>query len=385
MKKLKILILLVVHFLFSSCENGTEKSDIFYHIVSPEKTDLVYSFDDIIEDYSLISIESDSQSMIGEIDKVIINEGKIYIMDKSIAKTVLVFDEEGNFENKIGRVGRGPGEYTQLGDFIINQRENEVWIYCENSNTIHIYSNNGTFIRSINTGLKFSAFEFLNSDTLIAFTHSVYNYNSENEPIKYNLIAFDLNMNICNKQFYNHADEGESYLSLSDYFCPTNDKFYLNWIFNDTIYVLNGLEASPFIALDFKEKRLSPQLLENKSNREILLEVMEGRAGAVLKQVQATDNLMMIPFSIGPSDRDGEFFKEYYILRDLSTNNQITFSNIETDSTFMWAPPITIQNDYFISVLPPDNDNLDINRKTVNPSLLVYKFKELDLINEVSL
>jgi hypothetical protein len=52
-------------------------------------------------------IERDS-FMFGRIDKIIVRDKYIYLMDILVSNSLLVFDETGAFVRKIGNRGRGP-------------------------------------------------------------------------------------------------------------------------------------------------------------------------------------------------------------------------------------------------------------------------------------
>lgn len=61
---------------------------------------------DIFDSYEAIPLElsAPGDNIIGNIDKVIMRDGKIYVMDKS-RMTVFIFTEDGKYLNKISRRG----------------------------------------------------------------------------------------------------------------------------------------------------------------------------------------------------------------------------------------------------------------------------------------
>ena len=54
--------------------------------------------------------------LISDIKKLEFYKNRIFISDRINAK-IFVFDSEGNFLRAIGKQGRGPGEYSYMGDF----------------------------------------------------------------------------------------------------------------------------------------------------------------------------------------------------------------------------------------------------------------------------
>ena len=59
----------------------------------------------IVNNCSFVKLETNSNCLIGSIDKLIFADSLIIIVDKTIAKTIYVFDSTGHFKNKVSRVG----------------------------------------------------------------------------------------------------------------------------------------------------------------------------------------------------------------------------------------------------------------------------------------
>lgn len=57
---------------------------------------------------SYIKLETNPNCIIGVMDKLIFINNKFVIVDKSVAKSIFLFDSNGKFINKIGATGRGP-------------------------------------------------------------------------------------------------------------------------------------------------------------------------------------------------------------------------------------------------------------------------------------
>ena len=119
------LFLLVI--LLQSCINSEEQDSppIFNNasfqvirIDTDLETDTV-KHSDFARDFEYIELEANENSLIGEIDKMKVDDKYIYILDKDITKSLLVFDRTGNFVTKVGRQGKGPGEYNTINDFAI--------------------------------------------------------------------------------------------------------------------------------------------------------------------------------------------------------------------------------------------------------------------------
>ena len=64
----------------------------------------------------LIPLELNDRSLVGAIDKIIVEKDKIYLLDKEITKSVLCFSTAGNFLFNINRLGEGEGEFSKPFD-----------------------------------------------------------------------------------------------------------------------------------------------------------------------------------------------------------------------------------------------------------------------------
>ena len=62
----------------------------------------------------LLSLKKTESSLIGKIDRVIIADSLIFVLDARIAKKLFVFRHNGQFVRTIGSQGKGEGEYKQL-------------------------------------------------------------------------------------------------------------------------------------------------------------------------------------------------------------------------------------------------------------------------------
>jgi len=60
---------------------------------------------------------------------------------------ILVFDNKGKFQGKIGSIGEGPGEVVRINSFVINEKEGWLAIFNPANSSALIYSLQGELIR----------------------------------------------------------------------------------------------------------------------------------------------------------------------------------------------------------------------------------------------
>jgi len=117
------ILFIILSFSLLSCQHkgdSTKNSTIeTIPVFSNYTAELPFSaFVDTIE---LIPLETTEDNLIGEITRVIFNDGKYYIRSTNGMQNpkLFVFNENGKYIQKISKQGVGPGEYIQFEDFTI--------------------------------------------------------------------------------------------------------------------------------------------------------------------------------------------------------------------------------------------------------------------------
>ena len=87
---------------------------------------------------NVIQLETTDESLIGSVAKLIKTDNKIFILDASGAKRLLVFDSKGRFQNSLGLSGRGPGELINILDFCVDTGEEAVVLTCSTGRIVKI-------------------------------------------------------------------------------------------------------------------------------------------------------------------------------------------------------------------------------------------------------
>jgi hypothetical protein len=86
-----------------------------------------------------IPLETSENSLIGNIDKLLYTDNKLFVLDLKVAHTLFVFDFSGKliYKKKVG-LG-GPGEFKSIKDFAIDSQSNRLYIYSDSERKIFQY------------------------------------------------------------------------------------------------------------------------------------------------------------------------------------------------------------------------------------------------------
>ena len=169
MQKKLLLIFILSVFLFACGSNSNQRSQSRYseeqiaslHLDSTKrlvavtdsmiKIDLnsfsrkqAFDFASLIKTVRLIPLETTDESIVDDIDKVIIADSNLVIMDRYKGQGIIIFDKEGRFIKRIPN-GQGPGELVRLYDIAYDADNNELVAYRHSF--FMFYTPSGEFIR----------------------------------------------------------------------------------------------------------------------------------------------------------------------------------------------------------------------------------------------
>lgn len=138
MKYLYVLVFIVL----CSCTKSTDRTKIISFDIQNSIKEIKES--GIISDYRVLKLKSnDTCGIIGQIDKVILFEDKIYIADLSNSLAVYIYDTSGNYINKISRRGHSSTEYNQLSTMFIDYNKRTLNLLTRHPTKILSFDLNG--------------------------------------------------------------------------------------------------------------------------------------------------------------------------------------------------------------------------------------------------
>ena len=137
-----LLFVIVVFNLFLSCRN-TKQGDLLEIPVDIDQINPL-KLSEITEEISAIELELTNESMMSPaVNKVIISENEIFVANRT---KILVFNKKGKFIRSIGSQGQGPGEYTHLHQFALDEKNKRLFVTSYNRKII-CYDFNGKFLK----------------------------------------------------------------------------------------------------------------------------------------------------------------------------------------------------------------------------------------------
>jgi hypothetical protein len=321
---------------------------------------------ELITDIKFVPLETTSECLIGELNKIDFSNNEIVVLDSRMAMAVYRFSEDGKFMNRIGQRGGGPEEYFAAEDISINPNNTNEIAILDQKGEILIYKTDNTYLRRIKSPRHARKIGWY--DNRIA----VYKVSEEN------LALIDEKEGTQINVFLKEDEAKRMILHYSFQLYQNKELLYVANL-DYTIYKISGDRVYPHIRFTFDKPMYTDKnigLLRDDINN------MNKFVSFRYYNENPTHICMAYTYEGKP----------YMVIYDKSKSKTTTIDleEIQNDITFMKYPPLTVTvdpNGYFVAqfdygeVSNPDQlkkkmgrsaDNLD---EMSNPILMFFKFK----------
>jgi hypothetical protein len=184
----KFLKVLLFTPLFFGC-NSKNTQDL--KLINPfQNTIPSLNTSQVIDTIKFIPLETNDNNMIGSVSKIIKYDDKYIIMDNKMAKKLYVFDKEGKFLYSIGRSGKGPGEYSRLMDFTVDEKEGCLYLIDDRIKIIKTKMD-GTLIFEKKVPQEYNDIKDIIAHKGLIFVSSAYGISNQK---KYHIVQLDKNL-----------------------------------------------------------------------------------------------------------------------------------------------------------------------------------------------
>ncbi len=123
MKLCLLTVLFMTGLLFFGCREHRVDLEI-------GENDAPLAFDEYVESVSMIKIAETDDMMIADISKAVMIDDSTYIVMDRRQRALLKMTRGGKIVDKFQRIGRGPGEYTEIFDFDIDTNNGRLFLLC---------------------------------------------------------------------------------------------------------------------------------------------------------------------------------------------------------------------------------------------------------------
>ena len=230
---------------------------ITFNVLNVDNTDFYENLDSI----KLIKLETNDESLIGQINQLFIVNDTLFVVDYHKAKSIFVFDLNGNYLHKINHLGNGPGEYQNINMAHINRTHITIsdWL----SSKIIKYDLKGNLLSENRVTPNPNDFiELENREMLFAFTS--YTINTPHQ-----VVFADTALNTKETAFpFKKNSKIAASNGISSFQKKDNTIMYY-YSFCDTIYQIKGNEITAKYNLALYDASKRNAFLEEIQNMDI--------------------------------------------------------------------------------------------------------------------
>lgn len=247
--------LLIIIIVFSCQEKNKNSVDQNLQNIPVQIENITdHSFHEVFEVVKLFPIKNSQNQPITEILKILKIEEKIWILTSS---SILITDTEGELEQTIESIGKGPLEYLKLSDIQWNPYLSLVEVLDPDQGKLIRFGQNGLVINEWkNKYLRLASSFFPNENSYWIYGGTFFN-GGGNRLVKVDSQDGEK----LNGQFSLGSERNHLGVIESSNFIPKNQESLFYHSYNDTIYTLQDNKFSPSYLIDFGPQRVSNELL----------------------------------------------------------------------------------------------------------------------------
>lgn len=373
MKKNILYILLI--FIFIGCTSTKKEVDAETgDIVSIPITDMETDYgklSDFAEEIKMIPLEFNDDCILGEIEKIVMSDSCIFIMERYNQQGVYVFDHSGKYLYRIGSRGQGPEEFVNLSDFSLNEEEGLIYLYDLARTKVLVLSFEGDFIKDIPMNYYTDKFEYQNGLFYLYREYPIYG-----DPLC-SLVIKDDKGKTVNK--YYPIIDNSSYIHDCIFRKLDNEILFAEDM-RDSIFTIKGDQLTPRYFIDYKDKSMSKIDRESirKGTRMALTVLLECKKMAGIEDIFEINDKVFI--------NNINIFIPKFTVWNKKTQEVKTFTYIVNDLLFVdFNHPIGQYKDYLISLESQENlqASIDVGFKTYQKEGLLTAERAEELKNMI--
>jgi hypothetical protein len=302
MIKIRIILLFVCTSYLFSCnkavripESQIGNDEHVISIVPSIENMMPVDLTPYLDTVKYVKLELMGESTIGSIDKVIVYEERIYILDKQ-TNSLFVFDMKGNYLHKIARVGQGPGEYIQLDFFDIDRENRHIVLTDLLTYWVIRYDFDGNFLFRQKIPVWCEGVSILPNKGIALYAN--FRNNSGVLNPEYNLLSLDSNMNIKKAYFPYHSGDFHVKIttSVEGHFYHFKDHLNFSFPGGSTVYQFKNDSLISKYKINFGKDILP---IENTGNTRQLIEYYENnKYSGIRGNVMENDELLFFSIRI---------------------------------------------------------------------------------------
>lgn len=354
MKKYTYLLFLSVLILCCCSKEKTEVSGRKF--IFDKSKCISFAQSTMFKNKKEILLETNNEILIPGYPSLLMDDG-FFIYSKNQGGSILRFDLNGRYLNKIGNEGVGPEEYTGLSDISLNVTQKEIQILAYNG--IYRYTYDGDFLEKKACEYPAASFFCSNNDNYWLYVGNNIDFNT------HKLIRTDSKLNSTDKYLEiksnmlpiveNNFGKGEDYTTFRE-------------SFNNQLYLIENDSLNPSFLIQFPDLEI-PSSIFSMDPMEIIPFLKQNSWAMVQCYLENKKYIYLLIKENDPIENKSIF---YHWIIDKETNDYtITRQNHVTPDSYLLSPQLLTNNNeliYFGHLIERENDSINTE---INPSVFI--------------
>jgi hypothetical protein len=303
-----------------------------------------FDFGDMIKSIKFIPLETNDESLISNIEHIIITENNIYIGNDNIGRNILIFNRQGEYINQI-KHGQGPNEILRLKSIAYDDDQEELIVY--HTKFLSFFTKDGKFKRKEKVPLNACSFTLVKDGYMFYAENGIDNRHlgyADN----YQVLITDRSFRLRTKGFpyllSGNLNYGGKYIHKNE------RNINITFVFIDSIY--QYLDNNTFKAkyrFDISNKKIPVNILKNATDMEFRTTVENHNYYYFLGKFEETESHLFVAFSNDFTKTRINFFVD-----KMTKNIKGGTGQLYKISDFPGISlPIAAKGNYFISYIQP--------------------------------
>ncbi|MDR1370162.1 MAG: 6-bladed beta-propeller [Dysgonamonadaceae bacterium] len=384
----KIFFLLISSVLIVSCKNSNQNTN---NIIDGRNTKelivdqsiQICEDEDYFKECVPVFLETNSNSLIKKIDKIMLDDDFLFVFDRSM-NNVVIFNKNGDYISRISSVGIGQGEYKQLTDVCIDPVKKQIVLCPDYPNKLMFFDYSGNFLHE--KSIKELYREIVMIDEHFYLLRSMPHKDKEN-PCFLSRIDNDTFGEDC---FFTPPTISDSpFFDFGHLLTRGKSDVFFTTRYNNSIYKITPEKIEKAYNIDFKSENLPDKYNTKDIAAEDLKEISSPGSPYVYSISEVNDNSGYLSFKTNKpgfyiykkSDERLTFFNSLHISQyEIYSGRMQHIENAENIIAFLIDPGFLMQ---FKKVA--EEKNISISQQTLefinkvksddNPIVFLCEFK----------
>lgn len=327
---------------------------------------------------TIILLETNNASLIGEIHKIKHFKGNFYVIDFLISKNVFLFDSKGRFISSLPR-GKGPGEVLSPVEIIIDKERERIIVWDQGNRKLLVYDIYLNYLFSEHhENLFIQAAEFIDSNRILVnspvFSNSSFN---TDEKVLYSI--YNLKKREYEAKFFPISQNLTSIGTISPISVASNRVLFSS-IFDNSLYILANNGYKKAYHFNFGEMSINTEDI-NKGIEYIYGESWTGNKIVPFYSINESENFLALNFGLYGMDNfllysksSGAAYFSFNLVNDgLLPNCRLSGITMEGKYLAFATSDHILEFDKFYEKAAKVKTEID---ETSNPCLVIFSVHE---------